>query len=471
MKGTHKNGQSARASRAPHNKKQRVLLIGGGAREHALGEALCKTSRTELFVFAHNLNPGLEQIASEFKVGDEKNAALIVEWARSCRIDFAVIGLEDPLAVGVPDALEGAGIPTVGPVRAAARLETSKLFLRELMERHQIDGEVAYRFVTNEAELETYLRQSGHLFALKPVGLTAGKGVKVMGVQLHSLDDAIAYGKEVIRTSIGGVAGVLLEERLEGAEFTLQAFVDGNTVAPMPLVKDYKLSEEGDTGENTGSMGSYSQANGSLDFVGSADRTRAVRILEAVVAALRSEKTRYKGIIYGQFMKTRAGVKLIEINARFGDPEAINVLSLLDTDFVDICSAILDGGLSKLPIQFARKATVCKYLTPPDYPKAPKENAPISWDLPKIRKLGVQVLFAKVRFRMESISRLPHVRSRCLEWRIPFEKAHLQVEAALAFVHGEYHMRHDIGTQGLINRAFMAVDADRTTPESSLVNV
>jgi len=391
------------------------------------------------------------EIACEFFRGDEKDVKQIVSWATARRIDLAVIGLEDPLFVGLPDALQAAGIPTVGPIKAAARVETSKLFLRELMQRHQIAGRVEYKFVTDVIELDRFLKGSNREFALKPVGLTAGKGVKVMGVQLKSHREAIEYGRAIIRDEIGGVAGVVLEERLQGPEFTLQAFVDGYTVSPMPIVKDYKLAYDGDWGPNTGSMGSYSQADGSLHFVTNTDKLQAVRILEAIVAALRSEGVIYKGIMYGQFMQTRSGPKLIEINARFGDPEGINVLSLLRTDFVDICDAICQATLSDLPIRFDAKATVCKYITPPGYPDHPKEDEPITLNRAAIAKLGVNVFFAKVDLDRDGRYRTTTSRSiALLGIADTLEEANLKVDAALDLADGDFHVRRDIGTKKLI---------------------
>ncbi|MCX6000229.1 MAG: hypothetical protein NTU41_11780 [Chloroflexi bacterium] len=160
----------------------RVLLVGGGAREHAIGEALCRHRGAELLVVSHNDNYGLAQIAESFEKWDETDARHITGWAESKRVDMAVIGLEDPLSAGLPDELTKVGIPTVGPCREAARLETSKLFTRDLMRRHGIPGQVDYRYFSDVGQLRDFLNSSHGDFAVKPVGLTAGKGVKVMGV-------------------------------------------------------------------------------------------------------------------------------------------------------------------------------------------------------------------------------------------------------------------------------------------------
>lgn len=423
---------------------QKVLLIGGGAREHAIGEALCRSGRVELVTLAHNHNPGLSKLSHAFVNLDEKDVNGIVRWAEPEGFDFAVIGLEDPLAVGLPDALRQIGIPTVGPDHGAARVETSKLFTRDLMRKYQIPGRVEYRYFTDPTALAAFLKDADQEFALKPVGLTAGKGVRVMGEQLGSVDEAIEYGQTVIESELGGVAGVVVEERLRGQEFTLQAFTDGNAISPMPLVKDYKRAFEGDHGPNTGSMGSYSQSDGLLPFVDATRRDEALKVLESVVHALKDEGHTYQGIMYGQFMMTEVGAKLIEINARFGDPEAVNVLPLLENDFVDVCRAIIDGSLADQQIQFSRSATVCKYITPPDYGLAPEVGVPIRLDREAIESLGVMVFFAKVDERDGEFLTTTSRSIALVGIADTVEEAESAVEASLQHVDGNYHLRHDI---------------------------
>ena len=187
-----------------------------------------------------------------------------------------------------------------------------------------------------------------------------------------------------------------MEERLAGEEFTLQCFVDGETVSPMPAVRDFKRAFEGDRGPNTGGMGSYSQADGLLPFLSQAGYDTALDIVRKVVQAVKEEGAEYKGILYGQFMLTPAGVKLVEFNARLGDPEAINVIPLLQTGLADICAAIMSGSLDKLSIGFDAKAAVCKYVVPPDYGMEPKVGVPIRVDSDKIASLGAQVFYARV---------------------------------------------------------------------------
>jgi phosphoribosylamine--glycine ligase len=321
------------------------------------------------------------------------------------------------------------------------------------MRRHGIPGQVDYACFADGEALRRHLTTHDREYAIKPLGLTGGKGVKVMGVHLGSAEEAAAYGREVIESQLGGTASVLVEERLVGEEFTLQTFVDGETLLPMPLVQDYKRAFEGDEGPNTGSMGAYSQADGLLGFVDASARDEGLEILRQVVAALRQEGTPYQGIMYGQFMMTADGVRLVEINARFGDPEAVNVLPLLETDFVAVCRAIAAGTLGTIAPRFAPRATVCKYLTPPGYGVAPRVGVPLRLDQARIEALGVQIYFARVD---EADGAYLTTSSRAIALvglADTVDAAEAAVERALAHVEGEYHVRHDIGTALLRERA------------------
>lgn len=429
---------------------QRILVVGGGAREHAIGEALCRRQGIDLLVVAHNENPGLSGLSTQFEIHEETDVKWIVDWAKDQGVGLAVIGLEDPLATGLPDALNNAGIPTIGPCQEPARVETSKLFARDIMRRYKIPGQIEYHHFTDINALKKFLKASTHNYALKPVGLTAGRGVKIMGEHFGSVEEAINYGEMVIRTGFGGTSGLIVEERLIGEEFTLQTFVDGEVVVPMPLVQDFKRALEGDKGPNTGSMGSYSQSDGLLPFITQRERDDALEILRRVIDALRSEGMRYQGILYGQFMATDKGIKLVEMNARFGDPEAMNVLPLLENDFVDVCRAMANGTLRDVHLSFARKATVCKYITPPGYGFESKVGVPIKLDIPKIKSLGVQIFFAKVEQRAGNYLTTTSRSIALLGIADSVEQAEELVEKSLHYVHGEYHVRHDIATKGLL---------------------
>ncbi len=427
----------------------RILLVGGGAREHAIGEALCRSQNVELFVVANNRNPGLEKLSSgNFVKNDEKDNEFIKNWALKQKINLAIIGLEDPLDVGLPDELNSIGIPTVGPIKRAAQLETSKIFNRNLMREYNIPGQVEYQYFTDASLFRKFLLSSSQDFALKPIGLTAGKGVKIMGDHFESKGEAIDYGETVLRTS----GELIVEERLIGEEFTLQTFVDGETVLPMPLVQDFKRADEGDLGPNTGGMGSYSQSDWLLPFVTKKEKDQALEIIRQVIYALRDKNILYQGILYGQFMITEKGLKLIEINARFGDPEAINVLPLLENDFVSVCRAITRGILKSVDVHFLRKATVCKYITPPRYGYEPVRGEPIKLDTAKIESLGVRVYYAKLQKKGDLLLTTTSRSIALLGIADSIEQAESLVEQALSHVQGNYHVRHDIAKKELLQR-------------------
>ncbi|HPP45428.1 MAG TPA: phosphoribosylamine--glycine ligase, partial [Methanomassiliicoccaceae archaeon] len=355
----------------------KVLVVGGGGREHALAAAL-ERSGAELYSAMRNNNPGIARLAKEVRLVRETDVSSILEFARAAGVDIAVMGPEAPLEAGLVDALEAEGIGCVGPTKAAARLETSKSFARELMQRYGVPGNLRFASFDDLDEAKGYVREAGFELAIKPVGLTGGKGVKVQGEHLHDIKESEAYLEEIFGQGLGG-GSVILEERAVGEEFTLQVFCDGRNVVPMPLVQDHKRAYEGDVGPNTGGMGSYSAEDHLLPFVSESDKEAALDILRRTVEAIAQEGHPYRGVLYGQFMLTRDGPRVIEFNARFGDPEAMNVLSILETPFLEVCEGIVDGSLSP-NVSFARKATVCKYVVPAGYGTAPQSGKPIEVD-------------------------------------------------------------------------------------------
>jgi fusion protein PurCD len=219
-----------------------------------------------------------------------------------------------------------------------------------------------------------FLNELGENYVVKYDGLAGGKGVKVSGDHLNSYDEALGYCQELVDK--GGE--FVIEEKFIGEEFSLMSFCDGDKLKHMPAVQDHKRAYEGDTGPNTGGMGTYSDADHSLPFLDDDDIAQAHEINMATAQALKDKFGEgYKGILYGGFMVTVNGVKLIEYNARFGDPEAMNVLPLLESDFIEICRGITDGTLDKVDVRFKNKATVCKYAVPEGYPDNPVKGEPI----------------------------------------------------------------------------------------------
>ena len=418
----------------------KLLVVGGGGREHAITRALSCNSDVKLFSVMARENPGIARLAERVFLTDETDLPGIVRFAMANGIDVAVIGPEAPLEAGVVDHLEAAGIPCVGPTRAAARIETDKAFCRRLMERHGIAGCPEYRVFQDPEEAGRFIEAYGGDLAVKPIGLTGGKGVRIMGEHVDAAG-AVEYARQ-----IGG--DVVLEERLLGEEFTLQAFVDGEHLVPMPLVQDHKRAYEGDVGPNTGGMGSYSMSDHMLPFVSRSDYEKALRIMEDTVAAMREEGAPYRGILYGQFMNTREGPKVIEFNARFGDPEAMNVLSLLESDFADIITRITQGDLAPSDVRFAHNATVCKYLVPEGYPEAPVAHQPLT-----LGDYGDALLYyANVEERNGTLYTLTSRTLAFVGRGGTLEEAEAIAEKAASSVSGRIFYRRDIGTRDTLEK-------------------
>jgi phosphoribosylamine--glycine ligase len=256
----------------------KILVVGGGGREHAIACALARNSETEIFSVMAKRNYGIARIAKGVRLCRETDISGIVSYARETGIDYAFIGPEAPLEAGIVDQLESIDIGCVGPTQAAARIETDKAFCRDLMELHNIDGCPKYRVFHDPAEAVSFINDREEDLVIKPIGLTGGKGVRIMGEQVDR-SGAVTYVK-----SLNG--GVVLEERLIGEEFTLQAFVDGNHMVPMPLVQDHKRAFDGDLGPNTGGMGSYSMPDHMLPFVSERDYEKALEIMRATIMTL-----------------------------------------------------------------------------------------------------------------------------------------------------------------------------------------
>ncbi|MHA1149059.1 MAG: phosphoribosylamine--glycine ligase [Promethearchaeota archaeon] len=425
------------------------LVVGHGAREHVIGEALVNSGAL-LYAFMSSKNAGLEDLSKgRIKVHSETDFKEIVQYCRGNNIDFVIIGPEAPLCVGIVDALEKSGIPCVGPAIEAAQLEGSKIFTRKLLEKYKIASNIESRMFNSMDGVESYIKDMGEEnIVVKPDGLTGGKGVKVFGDHLFSKKDILEYCEELI----GQNSMFLLEEKCDGEEFTLQTFVDGKNVIGSPLVQDHKRAYENDEGPNTGGMGSYSIEDHLMPFIEQNDVDDALEDMKKVVAAVKAETgVRYKGFLYGQFMKTANGIKLIEFNARFGDPEAMNILPLLNTNFVDICQSIIDGNLSN-NVEFEKKATVCKYLAPEGYPIAPKKDELVKINKEKMKEIGAKYYYASVYREGDNIFTTTSRAIGVLGIADNLETAENIAEQGVGCVDGKLFHRKDVGSMRLLQK-------------------
>ena len=418
---------------------ERVLLVGGGGREHAIARSVCSTDYdAELFACAGNRNPGIDGLAADYETLDATDPDAVVDYAESVEATLAVVGPESPLAAGVVDALEDAGIYAFGPRQADARIETDKAYQREFMAENDIPGCPEFATFDDVEAACDYVESVEGDVALKPRGLTGGKGVRVTGDQLPK-----AEAPDYLRSS--GYDEWVIEERLVGEEFTIQALVANGEFRVSPAVQDHKRAYEGDEGPNTGGMGSYSDTTPALPFMTESDYDAAVDVIEATVGAMPA----YRGVLYGQFMLTADGPKVVEFNARFGDPEAMNTLPVMETDFVDVLVAAREGDT--LPeLEFAPKATVCKYAVPEGYPTDPEAGARVTVDE---ESAGAALLFyASVDAREDGIYTTTSRSFAVVGVDDTITEAEEVAEAALAAAGEGLRVRHDIGTPELVQR-------------------
>lgn len=425
----------------------KILVVGTGAREHAICQALHEEA--DIYSIMSNQNPGIARI-SQFKIGSEMDIEGVTKHALNMGVDMAVIGPEAPLEHGIVDKLQDAGIPCVGPNQQAARIETDKAFMRDLFVNHKISGSLAYGVFDTVEDASQFIDDFGEDIVVKPVGLTGGKGVKIMGEHLKDAEEAKNYVKEIIDNKIGGHASVVLEERLIGEEFTVQAMVDGDNLVPMPAAQDHPHAYEGDQGPITGGMGSYTEKDGLLPFMDQKDYDGAVKVMEETIKAVKKEVGPYKGVLYGQFMLCRDGPRLVEYNARFGDPEAMNVLPLLETSMLELCEGVVDGNLKKA--QFKPQATVCKYLVPNGYPESGKAGNAIKVNEEKIASEGGNVFYAAVNQKNGDILTTGSRALAVVTAAETIDEAEERCEKATQYIQGDLYHRTDVGTRKLIQK-------------------
>lgn len=427
----------------------KILLVSSSARGHAIAEALSRSRHhPEIISLCPNRNPGLLRIASRFEQIDIMDFAKVIHIAKEEKPRFAFIGPDDPIGGGLADLLEAEGIACIAPRKSLARIESSKAFGRKIMEKygimeypkfmafHRADRKYMNTFIDQECKGE---------FVVKYDALKGGKGVKVKGEHFTSTNEGILYAEDCIAEC----GTVVIEEKLVGVEFSLMSFVSGTEVADMPAIQDHKRAYEGDIGPNTGGMGTYSCADHSLPFLEKADLVAAKEINRKISAALLQEcGTPYRGILYGGFIAVRDGIRVIEYNARFGDPEALNVLPILESDFVDLCLSMIEGKCPQNLARFSPKATVCKYITPKSYPEAKTERGQIVM-FPE-EHIG-NIYFGDISSNDQGKYLLGGSRSAgVLGIGSTLEEAEETAQEICSKVQGPIRFRKDIGTEALV---------------------
>lgn len=340
----------------------KVLIVGSGGREHAIAFACAKSPKVDKIYCAPG-NAGIAQIAECVPIGAMEFDKL-VNFAKSNAIDLTVIGMDDPLVGGIVDVFEKEGLRVFGPRKNAAILEGSKAFSKELMRKYNIPT-AAYETFTSADDACRYLETADYPIVLKADGLALGKGVIICNTK----DEAMAGVKTLMTDKQFGDAGntIVIEEFMTGREVSVLSFVDGNTIKIMSSAQDHKRAKDGDQGLNTGGMGNFSP---SPFYTPEVDKFCKEHIYQATVDAMKAEGRPFKGVIFFGLMLTPKGPKVLEYNARFGDPEAQVVLPRMKNDIIDVFEACIDGTLDKIDLQFEDNACVCVVLASDGYPVA-----------------------------------------------------------------------------------------------------
>lgn len=364
--------------------KQKVLIIGGGGREHALAWKLAQSPRLERLFVAPG-NGGTEELAENVPIAITDTAEL-VQFAQKNQIDLTIVGMDSALEVGVVDAFKAAGLRIFGPTQAAYKIESSKAFSKALMQDCAIPAAASQTFDSYDAASD-YLESQSAPIVIKASGLAGGKGVDVC----RTTSEAQAALKDIMVSKKFGTAGdtVVIEEFLDGPEISLHAFCDGRASDLLPVAQDHKTIGEGGTGPNTGGMGAYAPVPGlTAGFLGSLQQT----VITPVLDGLRQKGRPFVGCLYPGLKLTADGPKVLEFNARFGDPETQVYMRLLASDLLEVINACVDGRLSEVTVKWAPGYAVCVVLAAAGYPDVPQKGKPI-YGINKALELSGVVIF------------------------------------------------------------------------------
>lgn len=347
----------------------KILIVGSGGREHAIAWKAAQSPKAEKIYCA----PGNAGIAEYAECVDIKAMEFekLAAFAKEKAIDLTIVGMDDPLVGGIVDVFEAQGLKVFGPRKNAAILEGSKAFSKDLMKKYQIPT-AAYENFTDPDQALAYLEHASFPIVLKADGLALGKGVLIC----QNLEEAQAGVREIMLDKKFGSAGneMVIEEFMTGREVSVLSFVDGKTIKTMTSAQDHKRAKDGDQGLNTGGMGTFSP---SPFYTEEVDRFCRAHIYQPTVDAMAAEGRPFQGIIFFGLMLTEEGPKVLEYNARFGDPEAQVVLPRMKNDLIEVCEACVDGTLDQIDLQFEDNAAVCVVLASDGYPVSYEKGYPI----------------------------------------------------------------------------------------------
>lgn len=376
---------------------ERTLIVGGGGREASIAMKLAEDS--SVFAVMPHVNPTIEyyvhKTGGQYLIASSSDTQAIVEFALKNKIDLAFMSSDEALAAGVVDSLLSASIKTVGPTKNAAQIEWDKEYAMQLMRKHYPEITPAYWVVRDPESLEAAILSVRDLkmdIVVKPQGLTAGKGVKVMGVHLADIDAAAKYARELLNSRPG--ESVVLVEKVEGIEFTMMLLTDGASILRPPATYDYPYRFDGDTGPGTGGMGSFTDKTQTLPFISQQDYDKCVEVAKGILKALKDDNRNYNGVLNAGFFITKKGLKFLEFNARFGDPECINIMTVLNTSLLSLLKDIDHKKLSDKSASFNSKASVVKYLVTPEYAIGERKEHNFTMNIPALKAMGLNIFFS-----------------------------------------------------------------------------
>ena len=408
-------------------------------------------------------------------VGDVCDPRAVAAFAREQEIDIVMVSADEPLAAGVVDALLAQGTRAVGPTRAGAEIEWNKAFARSLLSEVAPEAAPMLRVVTDAHEVGEAIESFGSTpVAVKPSGLTGGKGVKVMGPHLATHTEARDYALSLL-ASRKREESVLIEEKILGAEFTIQAISDGRTVIFPPATYDYPFRYDGDKGPGTGGMGSLSMADSTLPFMTQRHYDLACSIIERVIERLSQQGRHFTGVMNSGFFATADGVKVIEFNARFGDPECINIMSLFDGNWAEVMQRICAGSLSAGDVPLREEASLVLYLVSPDYAlgaggAATPSSYQFDLDRTQMEAAGCHVFFASaVKIAEKTYRTVGTSRAVALATTAPaLERARARIVACAGTVQ-TLEWRRDVGDERYLNGLRALVEGASTAAQRPLL--
>jgi len=462
----------------------KFMIVGSGAREHAIAEN-AKGCGYEIYAATSIRNPGLLETCKEIIICDILNGDSVVKAAKSVKPDVIFIGSEESLFAGVSDALRKEGFFVIGASKATADIEKSKGFMRRLMEKHGLYGRLRFKTFSNIEEASRYIDEYAGSVAIKPTRQAGGKGVKVIAdLQAYLKDEKSAAKKRHVSDIVDQNLSqdledpILIEERVEGIEYTLQCFTDGKNIVPLKIVQDHPHAFVEDIGPETGGMGSISGNENNLPFLTDDDYKTSYDIVENVVKAIKKETGEsYFGVLSGQFMLTdKWGPTVIEFYSRLGDPETVNVMPQLK-NFNEIVEGMHSGSLKGVQADFEQRSTVVKIVAPKGYPNNRElgKGHEVNINMDLLRKTGANVYFGSV---YENNGKIFTGGSRALEVFAQSDsivEANKMVERAIGCINSNWKLFHrkDIGTQALIDKrkdqANLARDIFRYREERGLI--